>query len=249
MIVRLQKPDGEVELDEDEDGKLVGFRINDSDLPELVWEQDVRALMSKGSSPGHVFGQFQISREVPGMVADGFRQGGRDRTRYRAIDPETGELGSPGYSFDASTAPQVPTFALSPVNTSIAGPDSALFTSMHDRGELRPRRVNRIDLDSGTVAWSWTLPGAATPTALTTIDVVSLSPDGSLVYVRANVDVDSRLWELDAATGEPLRNWRFSQELPQGLDLTSAPVTLDGGDVFQLIYTTSQASVMAALYR
>lgn len=249
MMARLQTTDGDVELDEDEDGKLIGFRINDSDLPELVWQQDIRTLMSKKSSPGHVRGRFAISPDVPGAIGDGFRAGAGLSTRYRVIDPETGELSSPGFTF-GSNPDDLPAFVLPQViDQSLRAADSSVFTPITPRGQVSPIAVRRLDLASGEAMWSWSIPGTGKGAISAAADVISTSSDGSLVYVRTAVDFDGRLWELDAATGELVRSWQFSDRPPEVYDLDSSRLSIDDGDVFRLNTSTDGEKLLAALYR
>lgn len=250
MTARLTVLDGEIDFDEDENGKLIGFRVNDSDLPELLWTQDIRKLMSKKSSPGHIHGKFDLVDEVPGAVADQFRADGAVQNRYRVIDPETGELSSPGFIFDRDPD-DLPAF-LFPyvVDQSVRATDSSVFTPIAPRGQQSPIAVRRVDLASGEALWSWSIPGAAKRGTLSsTADVVSTSPDGALVYVRTAVDYDGRLWELDADTGEVVRSWRFSDKRPEVYDLDNATVSMDDGDVFRLSNSTTGDKLLAALYR
>lgn len=249
MMTRIARTDDEFELDEDEDGKLLGFRLSDNDLPELVWTQDVRQLMS--SSPGHVFGQLEISSVLPGVVVDVFRSDGGRRTRYRRIDPETGELTSPGYSFDRNEAREVPGFALPyAVDESVLGDDASVFTPMISKGANRPTAIARLDLDSGEAAWSWRIPGAPQKGYSNAVaDVVTTSPDGALVYVRTSVNLDTRLWELDAETGEPVRSWVLSKRGSTTSDLYDSDVSIDDGDVLQLDANTGEGPLLGALHR
>jgi outer membrane protein assembly factor BamB len=250
MVTRLKLIGGEFELDEDDDGKLIGFRVGDTDLPEIVWEQDIPRLLSQKSSPGHVRGELHISDEVPGMVQDVQRTNGRELVRFRVLDPETGELGSPGYTLGRNNPSELPAFAMSSTaGQTLRAADSTVYSAVTVRGTATPSTVRRLDLDSGETTWSWTIPGAAKRHSLTKVQVISSSSDGALVYVRTSVGVDSRLWELDAATGEPVRSWKFSRQLPEALDLTYATVAIDDGDVFQLSNLASDPDVLAALYR
>ncbi|PUA80064.1 PQQ-binding-like beta-propeller repeat protein [Nocardioides currus] len=247
-VVPAAEGDDELEFDEDEDGKLIGFRINDSELLELVWEQDVATLMSKASSPGHVRGKFQVSTFVDGMVVDQFRDGGAVRTRYRALDPETGELGSPGLTFGRNPD-YLPGFAMQyDVDTSLPAADGGVFTPVVPRGSNRPVAVRRLDLASGEELWSWSIPGAAKRDVVSVgADLVTSSPDGSLVYVATAVDFQDRLWELDAGTGEVVRSWSFPDR--DSSDLSGSVVTIDDGDVFRLSGSLGGDKVVAALYR
>lgn len=194
MMARLQTGDGKVDFDEDEDGTLIGFRVNDSDLPELVWQQDIRKLMSKKSSPGHMPGRFYTTTDLPGVIVDQFRAAGGVHTRYRVVDPATGELSSPGFTFDRNPK-DLPGFASTyVVDQSVRAADSSVFTPITPRGQVSPTAVRRLDLASGEAVWSWSIPGAAKRGTLSsTADVVSTSPDGALVYVRTAVDYDGRL--------------------------------------------------------
>ncbi|MCW2832328.1 MAG: hypothetical protein JWN68_281 [Nocardioides sp.] len=216
------------------------------------WRVKRRSAGKGGDTPCSITHPTPESQVVaPGVVVDVFSSDGGRRTRYRALDPETGELSSLGYSFDRNEAPEVPGFALPyAADQSIGVGDSSVFTPMILRGMTHPSAIARLDLGSGEATWSWAIPGAPKRGYSNVVaDVVSASPDGAVVYVRTAVNLDVRLWELDATTGERLRGCELCDKDRDVLDLYDSDVSIDDGDVFQLSTRRGSATLLGALYR
>ncbi|GAW48415.1 MULTISPECIES: PQQ-binding-like beta-propeller repeat protein [unclassified Nocardioides] len=240
---------------DDRNGGLLGFRVVDDSQVEEVWHRPLRSLTDEANSPGHRGHYLYLSDELPGTVQDMAVRGGPKLFRLRGVDAETGDLQNPGVLVRADSmrpgGPGMPGFAeyYGPTQVLVAG-EGDVFSPFELSDHVGFTSLVRYDLATGAAIWRWQVPKALRAVAAPSMDVVSITPDRSSVYVRTSVDYDNRIWEIDYETGQPRRHWTLPATGAYRYAMDFAETYLDDGDVLQVNrYGSPDDRVLAALLR